>query len=117
MPKGYPNTKPEGTPSVTTTDDTAPAVKLTKIKLLRNYRPLGDFEIIGHEKPAHYKKNAAGVEVLVEAASFIEGEQPPPATPGTGFADKIWAGAVIRLPTEEAKAIRKTGIGEYEIDD
>jgi hypothetical protein len=127
MPKGFPNPKPDteepaaepfngqgdhdgdGKPGGT--------AKTVLIRLLRNYRPLGQFEIVGHEKPAKFKKNAAGLEVEIEAAVFIEGEQTPPPTPGTGFETKIWAGTLIRLPVEEGKRLRNLGIGEYEIDD
>lgn len=124
MPKGYPLPKPgeEIEPFGGKGDhdgDGSPggSAKTATIRLLRNYRPLGDFEIVGHEKPAKFKKNAAGQEVQIEAAEFINGEQPEPAQPGTGFPTKIWAGTVIRLPVEEAKNIKRLGIAEYELDD
>lgn len=127
MPKGFPNPKPE-----TEEPAAAPfgglgdhdgdgkaggAAKTVLIRLLRNYRPAGLFEIVGHEKPAKFKKNAAGQEVEVEPAVFVAGEQPDPPTPGTGFETKIWAGTLIRLSVEEAKRVRRLEIGEYEIDD
>lgn len=94
------------------------AEPLVAIKLLKNYRPLTDeFEVVGYESEPVLRKNAAGVMVEVEPGRFNPGELPPPAQPGTGFKDKIWAGAVIKLPREEAKRARKLGIGEYELAD
>jgi hypothetical protein len=118
-------------------------VKMVPVKLLRNDRPWAcDDEtttskhpltgapvvtvrskpfppenIVGYTRPAKLRKNSAGQMVEVESALFVKGEQMPAKTPGTGFANKIWAGTVIRLPIEEAKAVRKAGIGEYELDD
>jgi hypothetical protein len=107
-----------------------PPPKMITVKLLRNYRPreLPDpankgkflppvFEIVGHTSPAILKKNAAGVLETVQDEQFIDGEQPPPPSPGTGFETKIWAGTVLKVVADEAKAMRKAGIAEYEILD
>jgi hypothetical protein len=91
--------------------------KMQPVKLLKNYRPIGPFEVVGYNRPAILKKNAAGMLETVEEEAFVEGELPPAAQPGTGFENKLWAGAIIRLPTDEAKSARKAGICEYEIDD
>ena len=91
--------------------------RMITVKLLRNYRPIGDFEVVGYERPAILKKNAAGMMETVQEAAFIDDELPPPAQSGTGFPDKLWAGAVIRLPIDEAKSTRKAGIAEYELND
>jgi len=107
-----------------------PLPKMVTVKLLKNYRPaeLPDpnnkgkflppmFEIVGYTRPAILKKNAAGMMETVQEEAFIRGELPPAPMVGTGFDTKLWAGAVIKLPADEAKAVRKAGIGEYEIDD
>lgn len=144
MPKGIPNAKPaqpfggkgdhdnDGnvggaheavdmeaighTPAVTEKVEAAKP-KMQPVKLLKNYRPIGPFEIVGYNRPAILKKNAAGMLETVEEEAFVEGELPPAAQPGTGFENKLWAGAIIRLLVEEAKSARKAGIAEYEIDD
>lgn len=145
MPRGVPNTT-DPTPAavVMTATDEAPPVKLVPVKLLRNYRPLACEDetivggrnpktglpietvrakafpadrVVGYNKPAVMRKNAAGQMVEIEPAAFIKDTVAPPKTPGTGFRDKILAGTVIRLPVDEAKAVRKAGIGEYELDD
>lgn len=125
MPKGFPNPKPDaenepfgGQGDHDGDGKAGGTAKTALVRLLRNYRPLtNDFEIVGHEVAAKFKKDAAGREVEVQPAQFIAGEQPEPAQPGTGFPTKIWAGTLIRLPVEEAKTIRRLGIAEYEIDD
>lgn len=94
-----------------------PAPKMVTIKLTRNYRPGGEFEIVGHWKDEIKVKNAAGQEVVVQKREFIPGETAPPRLAGTGFADKIWAGTVIKVGKDEAKAIRAADIGTVEVDD
>lgn len=96
-------------------EDTKP--RMVAVKLLRNYRPINEYEVVGYERPAILKKNAAGMMETAQEAQFIDGELPPPAQSGTGFPDKLWAGAVIRLPKEEAVSTRKAGISEYELND
>lgn len=91
--------------------------KLVPVKLLKNYRPIGDYEVVGHDRPAKLRKNAAGVMVEVEPAEFVADALPEPVLSGTGTGGKIWAGAIIRLPVDEAKAAKKAGIIEYELDD
>ena len=92
--------------------------KMIPMKLERNYRPGSEnFTIVGHTKPEVRRKTAAGVEVVVEAEEFVKGEAMPAKYPGVGFANKFWAGTVLKLPEDEAKAIRKNGIGSVEIAD
>ena len=93
-----------------------PDEKLISIKLERNYRPAGYYEVAGWHKEEIKRKNAAGQMVVVERAEFIEGERKPPAVAGTGFANKHWAGQVLRVPETEARTIRKLGIGSIELD-
>lgn len=89
---------------------------LVTIKLLKNYRPEGEYEIVGHTRPEIKRKNAAGKDVVVEEAIWIEGQPAPPAQPGTGFKDKLWASTVIRIGKDEAKYMRQNLIGEVEIE-
>lgn len=91
--------------------------KFIPMKLERNYRPVSDYTIVGHTKPEVRRKTAAGVEVVVEAEEFVPGQAMPGKYPGVGFANKFWAGTVLKLPEDEAKAIRKAGIGSVEIAD
>lgn len=120
-----------------------PPPKLVAVKLLRHYRPWACEDetvltgkrrksgepieeirakpfpadrVVGWHRPATMRKDAAGKPVEVEPALFIKGELPPSSRPGVGFAGKIWAGAVIRVPKDEAVHMRKNGIGEIEID-
>ena len=111
----------------------APAApKMVRVKLLRNYRPqeqldpadpqkkrrLGPvFEIVGHTRPAVVVRNVLGKEEILEPEKFIDAEAAPSPKAGVGFADKLWAGTVVRFTAEEARYIRANGIGEIEIDD
>ena len=104
--------------TVTTEAAIPAAVKMIPMKLERNYRPQSaDYSIVGHTRPEVRRKNAAGVEVVVEAEEFVSGQPMPGKYPGVGFANKFWAGTVLKLPEDEAKAIRKAGIGSVEIAD
>jgi len=93
-----------------------PDEKLVSIKLDRNYRPAGYYEVVGWHKEEVKRKNAAGQMVVVEPAEFIADQIKPPVVAGTGFANKVWAGTVLRVPETEARTIRKNGIGSVEID-
>ena len=103
---------------------------MVRVKLLRNYRPreLPDpankgkylppvFEIVGHWKDAIVVRNKLGKDEELEPAKFIEGEPAPSSKAGVGYADKLWAGTIMRVASDEAKYIRANGIGEIEIDD
>lgn len=94
-----------------------PAAKMVTVKLLKNYRPINPFETVGYTREAILKKNAAGMMETVRPEEFIEGELPPAVQVGTGFETKLWSGAVIKLPADEAKSMRKAGIAEYEVLD
>ncbi len=110
MPKGYPNPKPVEQPE-------AP-VPLRAVKLLRNYRPMGNYEIVGWHKPAVEKKLPSGKVEEVEPSEFISGSMAPaPVAGAVGFANKIWANTVIRLPIDEAKTVVRQQIGALEFDD
>jgi hypothetical protein len=100
----------------TTPIETAPA-KLVSIKLLRNYVPMGQHEIVGYHKDARYVKNAAGQMVEIEKAEFVAGQPKPPVQPGVGYPSKLWAGTVVKLPTDEAKRAYDLKIGELAFED
>lgn len=129
MPKGIPNTPPaanvaqepfggkgdhDGDGQV---GGAAPAPKMVAMQLLRNYRPAGEFEIVGHVVPAVTRKDASGREYEVSKAEFIAGEGAPPPQAGVGTSGKIWAGTIIRVPQEEARTMRANDIAERSVDD
>lgn len=98
--------------------------KMVTMTLLRHYRPGGEFEVLGWNKKPVVRKRPDGKLVETEPGGFIEelddngNIMPAPAAlPGTGFADKILAGTVIRVGVDEAKKMRANGIAEREIDD
>ena len=131
MPKGYPNALPardpqsqedfaHNTAGVNASEPMAEQPKpenLIVMKLERNYRPASNFEVVGHLKPAVTRKNMAGVELTISPEEFVAGEPMPPAVAGTGFKDKLLAGTVIRIGSDEAKTMRKAGIGSVELLD
>lgn len=100
-----------------------PSTKLFPVVLMRNYVPIGEYEIVGYLKEAIKRKDAAGTERIVEREEFIEGEMKPHNSPGVGFGEmidvngrktnaKIWAGTTIKLPIEEAKNLVAKKIAE-----
>ena len=95
----------------------AEAKRMLTVKLLKNYRPVGDFVAVGYERPAVLRKNARGVMETAEPAQFIPDELAPSPMGTPGKAEKIWAGSVIKLERDEAVRTRKLGIAEYELDD
>jgi hypothetical protein len=105
------------TPTATLQALEANKPKMVRVKLLRNYRPMGEVEIAGHWKPEIIVRNKLGKDEVISPAEFIEGENAPPPQAGVGFKDKLWAGTVIRLPVDEAKRAQKLAIAELEIDD
>jgi hypothetical protein len=107
-----------------------PPPKMVRVKLLRHYRPreLPDpsnkgkylppvFEIVGHWKPAVIVRNKLGKDETLAPETFVEGEPAPSSKVGVGYADKLWAGTIVRVAAEEAKYMRANNIGEIEIDD
>lgn len=94
-----------------------PKPKMVSVKLLRNYVPMGAHEIVGWHRPEKKVKDTHGVETVIEAALFIKGEAAPPPAAGVGFANKLWAGTVLKVPVDEAKRARSLKIAEIEIDD
>lgn len=104
--------------------------KTVPVKLKRNYRPRGEYEVVGFEKEEIVGKNAAGQTIVIEKGGFIKEDEDdeanpnfgkrrpaPPPLQGVGSGQKVWAGTVIKVPVDEAKTMRKAGIAEIEIDD
>lgn len=112
------------TPAVTAKIEAAKP-KLVPVRLLRNYRPMGAFEVVGYHKEPVIRKRSDGKLVTIEEGGFIKEADDetgainpaPPSMVGTGFADKLNVGTVVRLPRDEAKRARDEKIGEYELDD
>lgn len=137
MPKGIPNPKPAATDEnlepfggngdhdgdgkvggAAPAQPAVPVAKMVSILLSRHYRPMGTYEIVGHWKPAVEVKDAAGKMVEMSPAAFVDGEPMPPPIAGVGAESlKLWAGTVVRLPSDEAKRARRLEIGTVEIDD
>lgn len=117
-------------PAATVAAIEAAKPKLVTIKLERNYRPRGTYEVVGWDRPEKSIKRPDGKTIVIEEAAFVtevhddelspdfgKVRPAPPPLSGTGTGGKIWAGTTIRLPVEEAKTVRKLGIGSYELDD
>lgn len=105
MPKGVYDRNPKENPM-------AEAAKMFPVLLSKNYAPCGEYQIVGYLKEAVKRKDAAGNWRIVEKEEFIEGEMKPHASPGVGYAGKIWAGTTIRLPVDEAKSVVAKKIAE-----
>lgn len=86
--------------------------ELFPVKLLRNYRPRGQYEILGHHKDAVQVKDGAGRWHEVEPAHFVHGEVFPSISPGVGFPHKIWANTYISVPRDEARDLIAMKIAE-----
>ena len=86
--------------------------KTVAMELKRHYVPKDLRGIVGYQKEAVLRKNAAGQMVEIEKAEFIDGIMKPPVYPGSGFPNKIWAGTVIQVPETEAKEMRTKKIAE-----
>lgn len=95
--------------------ETTVAPKTVAMKLAKNYAPRGAFRVVGYQRPEIRAKDAAGREQIVQTAEFIDGEMTPAKFPGVGFESKIWAGTVIEVPEDEAKAMNKAGIAQVHL--
>ncbi len=89
-----------------------PSEKLFPVRLLKNYRPIGSFEVVGYHRKELTQKDTAGKVVVVQEAAFMEGEMAPPPFPGVGFDTKIWADTVLKLPVDEAKRLVGKNLAE-----
>jgi hypothetical protein len=92
--------------------------KMVPVLLSRHYRPRGEHEIAGHWTQQVEKKNVlTGKMEVVKPSEFIANEPAPPPMAGVGTSSpKLWAGTLVRLPAEEAKTVRREGIGTVEIE-
>lgn len=95
----------ETTAPVQSSEPSPVVEKMFPVKLLKNYRPAGAYEVVGHQRPEIKQKDSAGRVSIVQESAFMEGEMYPPPYPGVGFETKIWAETVIKLPIEEAKRL------------
>lgn len=106
MPKGVYERKPKEEPMASEPAAPAqPSEKMFPVKLLKNYRPAGDYQVVGYQRKEERVKDSAGRETVVQEAAFMEGEMAPPPLAGVGFDTKIWAETVVRLPVNEAKTL------------
>lgn len=114
MPKGIYERKPKDEPTMA--NETAaleqPSEKMFPVKLLKNYRPIGSFEVVGYHRPEKVQKDSTGKRVVVQTAAFIEGEPAPAPFPGVGFNTKVWADTVLRLPLDEARGLVSRKLAE-----
>ena len=120
MPRGIRNKPIAELPPADPQDMTPPAegARLAAMLLKRHYRPMGFYEVVGHHTREVWRKKASGEQYLAEPSEWKPGEKAdPPVAGALGFADKLWAGTVVRLPFEEAKTIQKAGIGEPVLED
>lgn len=107
---------PNGTLSLPGQKPIEAPVKMVAMKLERHYRPAGPYEIVGYLKPEVKRKTATGDWKVVEAEEFIAGEPAPAPFPGVGYDSKVWARTTIKVPEDEARTMRKLGIGSVELD-
>ena len=105
MPKGVYERKPKDEDQMATETAAPQPSKLFPVRLLKNYRPAGEYELVGYHRPEKVQKDSAGKTVVVQEAAFMEGEMAPPPFPGVGFDTKIWADTVLKLPVDEAKRL------------
>lgn len=89
---------------------------MVEMVLLKNYRPGGEFEVVGHQTEARLTKSPTGEMIEAEPSRFVAGEIAPAPLPGVGYEGKIWAGTVIRLPREEAMRVYDKGIAKRGFD-
>ncbi len=124
MPKGVYERKPKDDSMPTDEPQATASQKLFPVTLIKNYVPMGTYEIVGYTKEAVKRKNAAGDWKIIEPEEFIKGEMKPHQSPGVGFGPsfdkdgnitinaKIWAGTQIRVPVDEAKYVVSKKIAE-----
>ena len=113
MPKGVYARKPKDEPmSTETAAPVQPSQKMFPVKLTKNYRPAGEYEVVGYQRPEKLQKDTAGRVVVVQESKFMEGEMAPPPYPGVGFDNKIWSDTVLKLPIDEAKRLVGKNLAE-----
>ena len=91
--------------------------RMMTVRLLRHYVPIGEHEVVGHQRDSIMGKDAGGREVELRGAQYVKGEGHPAPFPGVGFANKIWANTDIRVPVEEAKALVNRGVAVRSLED
>lgn len=112
MPKGVYERKPKDETQQIDEPKSEAKPDMFPVKLLKNYRPIGQFEIVGFHRPEKLQKNSDGKTIVIEESAFIEGEMAPPPFAGVGFDTKIWAETVVKLPIDEARRLVGKNIAE-----
>lgn len=112
MPKGVYERKPKDEPTMANETTAPQPSKMFPVKLLKNYRPAGAYEVVGYHQPQITQKDSAGKVVIVQKAEFIEGQAAPAPFAGVGFETKVWSETVIKLPVDEAKNLVANKIAE-----
>lgn len=70
------------------------------VRLLKHHRPIGWYEVVGHED---------------DDGQIIPGTAPAPR-PGVEFAHKLWAGTIVKLAPDAAKALVDNMVVERVVD-
>ncbi len=79
--------------------------KMFPVRLLRNYQPDHEYEVLGYYKPERKVKDAAGGWIVVDKGGWQAGEMKPAPFPGVGYSNKIWAETYVKVPVEDAKKL------------
>jgi len=116
--------------------------KMVTVKLLRNYRPMGEHEVVAWDRPEIRMKDPADPlkqrMITVQEAGYlketdddgkVKGAPPPQEGVGSSVGERakdgtvikaavrLWKDTIVKLPVDEAKRARRLGIAEVEIDD
>lgn len=94
-----------------------PAAKMRVMELKRNYRPIGEYEVVGYWQEEIKKKGPDGKEFIARPKAFIPNERAPSPMPGVDNPNKLWAGTVIRINVDEAKRMRSLDIADVSLED
>lgn len=91
--------------------------KMRAMDLKRHYRPMGEFEVLGYNRPEIKRKAPDGREIVIQTAEFIPNEMAPSPMPGVEVKGKVWATTVIKVPVDEARTMRTNGIADATVED
>lgn len=86
--------------------------KMFPVKLLRNYQPNHEYEVLGYLKPERKEKTASGELVTVDRGGWQEGVMHPAPVVGAYLPNKIWAGTTVKLPIDVAKRLMENKAAE-----
>lgn len=96
------------------------AVEAFPVKLLKNYRPMGEFTILEHEDPGDLDSPLVERRPRGKRAAFKDipgeypGDDPIPHTvrAATDEWAKVKAGTIVKLPLDEARTVISKRIAE-----